>query len=60
MRTDEAEARHGGAKTEGCGRNLSRAALGAEVGTVAVGRTQPEAAQRLLEAALERRNMLCA
>lgn len=60
MRVDEAEARHGGAKTEGDGRNLSRAALGAEAGTAAVGRTKPEAAQKLLEAALERSNMLSA
>jgi RNA-directed DNA polymerase len=60
MRTDEAEARHGGASAERDGRNLSGAAAGAEAGTAAVGRTKPEAAQRLLEAALERGNMLCA
>jgi RNA-directed DNA polymerase len=60
MRVDEAEARHGGANTEGDGRNLSCAVTGAEADTVAAGRTKPEAAQRLLEAALERSNMLCA
>lgn len=60
MRVDEAEARYGGTGAEGDGRNLSRAADGAEAGTAAVGRTKPEAAQRLLEAALERSNMLCA
>jgi hypothetical protein len=47
------------AGTEGDGRNLSRAVAGAEAGTAAVGRTKPETA-RLLEAALERSNMLCA
>jgi RNA-directed DNA polymerase len=47
------------ARAEGDGRNLSRAAAGAEAGTAAVGRTKPEAAS-LLEAALERSNMLCA
>ena len=60
MPTDEAEARHGGTRAEGDGRNLSCAATGAEAGTVAAGRTKPEAAERLLEAALERSNMLCA
>lgn len=60
MRVDEAEARHGGASAEGDRRNLSRAVAGAETGTAATGRTKPEAAQRLLEAALERSNMLCA
>jgi len=60
MRVDEAEARHGGASAERDGRNLSCAVAGAEVRAAAVGRTKPEAAQRLLEAALERSNMLCA
>lgn len=60
MRVDEAEARHGGATVEGDGRNLPRAAFGAETGAAAVERAKPKAAQRLLEAALERSNMLCA
>lgn len=59
MRVDEAEARGSGASAEGDGRNLSRAAVGAEARAAAVGRTKPEAA-RLLEAALERSNMLSA
>jgi len=57
MRADEAEAYASRAGAEGDGRNPSRAAIGAEAGTAAVGRTKPEAAQ-LLEAALERGNML--
>src|SRR5213082_944891 len=59
MRVDEAEARHGGARAEGDGRNPSWAVPGVEAGTAAVGRTKPEAV-RLLEAVLERSNMLCA
>jgi RNA-directed DNA polymerase len=59
MRADEAEAYASMARAEGDGRNLSRAATGAEACTAAVGRTKPEAA-RLLEAALERSKMLCA
>ena len=60
MRAEEAEAYASRARAEGDRRNLSRAAAGAEAGTAAVGRTKPEAAQKLLEAALERGNMLCA
>lgn len=60
MRAEEAEAHVSVARAEGDGRNLSRAGSGAETGTAAVGRTKPEAAQMLLEAALERSNMLCA
>ena len=59
MRAEEAGAYASMARAEGDGRNLSRAAAGAEAGTAAVGRTKPEAAS-LLEAALERSNMLCA
>ena len=59
MRAEEAEAYASRAVAEGDGRNLSRVATGAEAGTVAAGRTKPEAAQ-LLETALERNNMLCA
>ena len=59
MRADKAEAYASMARAEGDGRNRSRAAAGAETGTVAGGRTKPGAA-RLLEAALERSNMLCA
>lgn len=44
---------------EGDGRNLSRAAIGAEAGSVAAGQTKPEAS-RLMEAVVERSNMLCA
>jgi RNA-directed DNA polymerase len=47
------------ARTAGDRRNLSGAGSGAESGTAAVGRTKPEAL-RLMEAALERSNMLCA
>ena len=60
MRAEEAEAHASVARTEGDGRNLSRAVTGAEAGTAAAGRTKPEAAQMFLEAALERGNMLCA
>lgn len=59
MRDGEAGARHGGARAEADGRNLSGAGSGAESGTAAVGRTKPEAL-RQMEAAVERSNMLCA
>lgn len=47
------------ARGEADGRNLSGASSGAESGTAADGRTKPEAL-RLMEAAVERSNMLCA
>ncbi len=59
MRADEAEAYASRAMAEGDGRNLSRAAIGAEAGSVAAGQTKPEAS-RLMEAVVERSNMLCA
>lgn len=59
MRADEAEAYASMATAEGDGRNLSRAAAGAEAGTVAAGQTKPEAS-RLMEAVVGRSNMLCA
>ena len=58
MRVREAEAYASKANAEVDGRNLSRAATGAEAGTATVGETKPEAAQGLLEAALERSNMM--
>ena len=58
MRVREAEAYASKASAEIDGRNLSRAVPGAETGTVIGGETKPEAAQRLLEAALERSNMM--
>src|ERR1035441_3222116 len=59
MRTDEAEAYASTASTGEGGRNLPGTGAGAEVGTAAVGRTKPEA-PRLMEAVVERSNMLCA
>ena len=59
MRDVEAEAYASMARAEADGRNLSGASSGAESGTAAVGRTKPEAL-RLMEAAVERGNMLCA
>jgi group II intron reverse transcriptase/maturase len=59
MRADEAEAYASVARAEAGGRNLSGVAAGAEAGTAAVGRTKPEVL-RLMEAAVERSNMLCA
>ena len=59
MRADEAEAYASMARAEAGGRNLSVAATGAEACTAAVGRTKPEAL-RLMEAAVERSNMLSA
>jgi RNA-directed DNA polymerase len=59
MRADEAEAHASAASPDEGGRNLSGTGAGAEVRTAAVGRTKPEA-RRLMEAAVERRNMMCA
>jgi RNA-directed DNA polymerase len=59
MRDDEAEAYASVARSEGGGRNLSRAEAGAESGTAAVRRPKPEAL-RLMEAVVERSNMLIA
>ena len=59
MRTDEAEAYASTASTGKGGRNLLGTGAGAEVRTAADGRTKPEAL-RLMEAAVERSNMLCA
>ena len=59
MRDGEAEAYASMARVEADGRNLSGASSGAESGTAADGRTKPEAL-RLMEAAVERSNMLCA
>jgi RNA-directed DNA polymerase len=59
MRAGEAEAYASMARTEAGRRNLSGAGSGAEACTAAVGRTKPEA-PRLMEAAVERSNMLCA
>jgi RNA-directed DNA polymerase len=58
MRDREAEAYASKASAEGDGRNLSRAANGAETRTATGGETKPEAGQGLLEAALERSNMM--
>lgn len=58
MRVREAEAHASKASAEADGRNLSRAASGAETRTATGGETKPEAAQRLLEAVLERSNMM--
>ena len=59
MRTDEAGA-HGSAASPGeGGRNLPGTGAGAEVRAAAGGRTKPEAL-RVMEAAVERSNMLCA
>jgi RNA-directed DNA polymerase len=59
MRTKEAEAYASMARAEAGRRNLSGAGSGAEAGTAAVGQTKPEAL-RLMDAAVERSNMLCA
>jgi RNA-directed DNA polymerase len=58
MRAREAEAYASKASAEVDGRNLSRAVSGAETRTATGGETKPEAAQGLLEAALERGNMM--
>jgi RNA-directed DNA polymerase len=59
MRADKAEAHASAASAGEGGRNLPGTGAGAEVCTAAVGRTKPEAL-RLMEAAVERGNMLCA
>jgi RNA-directed DNA polymerase len=59
MRADEAKAYASMARAEAGRRNLTGAGSGAEAGTAAVGRTKPEAL-RLMEAVVERSNMLCA
>src|ERR1019366_9368740 len=59
MRTDEAEAYASTASTGEGGRNLPGTRAGAEVRTAADGRTKPEGL-RLMEAVVERCNMLCA
>jgi len=59
MRANEAEAYASVARTEAGRRNLSGAGSGAEAGTAAVVQTKPEALG-LMEAAVERSNMLCA
>ena len=58
MRVREAEAYASKASAEGDGRNLSRAGSGAETRAATGGETKPEAAQGLLEAVLERSNMM--
>ena len=58
MRVREAEAYASKASAEVDGRNLSKAVSGAETRTATGGETKPEAAQGLLEAALERGNMM--
>jgi RNA-directed DNA polymerase len=59
MRVDQAEAHASAAHSGEGGRNLPGSGVGAEAGTVAAGRTKPEA-PRLMEAVVERSNMLCA
>ena len=59
MQADEAEAYASTASTGKGGRNPSGTGAGAEARTAAGGRTKPEAL-RLMEAAVERSNMLCA
>ncbi len=59
MRVEEAEAYASTASAGEGRRNLPGSGAGAEAGTAAVGRTKPEA-PRLMEAAVERSNMLCA
>jgi RNA-directed DNA polymerase len=56
MRTDEAQARASGARTEGGGQQPLRAGTGAEARTAAVGRTNAEG-PRLMEAVVERGNV---
>ena len=59
MRVDEAEAYASTASGGEGGRNLSGSGAGAEPRSAAAGGTKPEAL-RLMEAAVERSNMLCA
>ena len=59
MRVDQAEAHASAAHSGAGGRKLPGSGVGAEAGTVAAGRTKAEA-PRLMEAVVERSNMLCA
>lgn len=59
MRVDKAEAYASAASAGEGGRNLPGSGAGAEARSVTVGGTKPEA-PRLMEAVVERRNMLCA
>lgn len=59
MRADKAEVHARAAHTGEGRRNLPGSGAGAEAGTAAVGQTKPEAL-RLMEAVVERSNMLCA
>jgi group II intron reverse transcriptase/maturase len=59
MQAEEAEVHASAAHSDESGRNLPGAEVGAEVGTTADGETKPEAL-RLMEAVVERSNMLCA
>jgi RNA-directed DNA polymerase len=59
MQADETEARASAAHDGEGGRNLPGSGAGAEVRTAAAGETKPEAL-RLMEAVVERSNMLCA
>jgi RNA-directed DNA polymerase len=59
MQTDETEAPTTATPTEEGGRNLPGAGVGVEEGTTADEQTKPEAL-RLMEAVVERSNMLCA
>ena len=59
MRVDQAEAHASAAHSGEGGRKLPGSGVGAEAGTVAAGRTKAEA-PRLMEAVVERSNMLCA
>ena len=59
MRADDAEAHASAASPGEGGRNLPGTGAGAEVRTAAGGQTKPEVL-RLMEAAVERSNMLCA
>ena len=59
MRVDKAEAHASAASAGEGGRNLPGSSAGAETGSAAAGRTKPEAL-RLMEAVVERSNMLCA
>jgi hypothetical protein len=59
MRVDKAEARASVASAGKGGRNLPGSSAGAETRLAAAGQTKPEAL-RLMEAVVERSNLLCA
>jgi RNA-directed DNA polymerase len=59
MRANKAEVHASAAHTGEGRRNLPGSGVGAEAGSVAVGQTKPETV-RLMEAVVERSNMLCA